>query len=89
MSNFEGIERRVKEECRAVGKRKAREMFMRIGRELGYNPDSTWWAPDELQAAAQPIKEFAEKRFAELEFSRVWSDAERAALDVLKKGGKA
>lgn len=87
MSNFEGIERRVKDECRTVGTRKADQLVVTVGKALGYNPGSAWWAPEDFLAAIKPLREFAAKRFADVEFHRVWGEAEKAALDVLKKGG--
>lgn len=89
MSTFEGIERRVRQECKTIGERKAEQIAHSIGKQFGFNPDSTWWAPDDFQAAMKPLKEYATKRFTDMEFGRVWADAEKAALDVLKKGGAA
>lgn len=89
MSTFQGIERRVRGECNTIGQRKAEQLARSIGKQFGFNSDSTWWAPDDFQAAMKPLKEYAAKRFSDMEFSRVWSDAEQAALDVLRKGGAA
>ncbi len=87
MSRFEALERRVGDECRQVGEQKANQLVRSVGKTLGYNPEAgTWWTSDEYLAAVRPLKAFAEKRFAELEMRRVWGDAEKAALDVLKKG---
>lgn len=90
MSRFEALERRVREECRDVGNKKAYQLEQSVGKTLGFNPDvGTWWAGDEFLAAMKPLKAFAAKRFAELEMSRVWGDAEKAALDVLKKANQS
>lgn len=87
MSTFQGIERRVRKECNSIGERKAVQLERSIGQQFGFNPQSTWWAPDDFQAAMKPLKAYAARRFADMEFQRVWSDAEQAALEVLKKGG--
>ncbi len=86
MSNFAGIERRIKDECRTVGARKSDQLFITVGKALGYNPGSTWWAPEEFLAAIKPLRAFAANRFSDMEFSRVWNEAEKAALEVLKRG---
>lgn len=86
MSTFQGIERRVRQECNSVGEREAHRLELVIAKQFGFNPQSTWWAPDDFQAAMKPLKAYAARRFAEMEFQRVWSEAEKAALEVLKKG---
>ena len=86
MSEFKGIEDRIRRECDQIGENKADELFKRVAVDLGFNPnDGTWWASNELLTSLRPMRAFAKQRFAELEFRRVWADAEKAALDALKK----
>ena len=85
--SFPELERRVQRECDQVGQTKANKLVRDVGRQLGYNPDAgTWWASDEYLAAVKPLQKFAEKRLSEIEMRKVWGEAEKAALDVLKKG---
>lgn len=89
MSEFKGIEDRIRRECDMIGQNKADELFKKVAVDLGYNPNGgTWWASDELLTALKPMRTFAKQRFADLEFQRVWADAEKAALDALKKPRK-
>lgn len=86
MTDFSGIERRVKDECGKVGISKADQLERSVGKMLGYNPDAgTWWASEEYLKALAPLKSFARKRYADLEMQRVWHEAEKAAMDVLKR----
>lgn len=86
MTDFSGIERRVGEECREAGRRQAKELLDGLARQLGYNPESAFFRNDDFHAAAEPLRRFAAERLGQQAFDRVWHEAEKAALEVLKKG---
>ena len=86
MSDFQAIERRVKDECRAAAKKKTDELVASIATQLGYNPSGMFGPADEFQEAVKPLRRVAQNRFAAMEFNRLWEQAEKAALDSIKKG---
>lgn len=84
MSNFAGIERRVRNECESHADRKTQELKNALANMLGYSGVRGY--PVEFNEALRPLLALAEERFTEMKMVEVWGDAEKAALDVLKRG---
>lgn len=86
MSNFAGIERRIRQECDAYAKGEAEKLLMDVAAKLGHSKPSFFYMDDVFKNALAPFRSLAIKRFTEMKMAEVWGDAEKAALDVLKRG---
>lgn len=82
--SFKALEARVRFECDQEGARRARALTDDIAKRLGFNPNSTWGTPQDLEDALKPLRLYARKRFGDVAFQQMWDKAEQAALASLK-----